>query len=327
MPALLIALLVFALVAGSIVGVCFLAMGTPGATLRRRVQDRLQQIGLPGEGSQDQTAAGDLIKTRPAGPLPAVDRVAGLTSRGFKVERWIQQSGAKMSISAVLLTSFGSGTGIALLAWMLVGQLGIAFAAGVAGLVVPVLVLRKRRRDRLHKFEERFPEALDLISRAIRAGHAFSAGLKMAADELDDPVGQEFRVTFDEQNFGLPLKDALNNLSDRIPNLDVRFFATAVLIQRETGGNLSEILDNLAHVVRERFKILREVRVHTAHGRLTGYVLGALPAVLVVALLFINPDQVNLLFRDRMGQMMLTAAIVLQTIGYVWIKQVVKIEV
>ncbi len=327
MPALLIALLVFALVAGSIVGVCFLAMGTPGARLRRRVQDRLQQIGLPGEGGQDQTAAGDLIKTRPAGPLPTVDRVAGRTWRGFKVERWIQQSGAKMSISAVLLTSFGSGSGIALLAWMLVGQRGIAFAAGVAGLVVPVLVLRKRRRDRLHKFEERFPEALDLISRAIRAGHAFSAGLKMAADELDDPVGQEFRVTFDEQNFGLPLKDALNNLSDRVPNLDVRFFATAVLIQRETGGNLSEILDNLAHVVRERFKILREVRVHTAHGRLTGYVLSALPAVLVVALLFINPDQVNLLFRERMGQMMLTAAIVLQIIGYVWIKQVVKIEV
>ena len=327
MPALLIALLVFALVAGSIVGVCFLAMGTPGARLRRRVQDRLQQIGLPGEGGQDQTAAGDLIKTRPAGPLPTVDRVAGRTWRGFKVERWIQQSGAKMSISAVLLTSFGSGSGIALLAWMLVGQGGIAFAAGVAGLVVPVLVLRKRRRDRLHKFEERFPEALDLISRAIRAGHAFSAGLKMAADELDDPVGPEFRETFDEQNFGLPLKDALNHLSDRVPILDVRFFATAVLIQRETGGNLSEILDNLAHVVRERFKILREVQVHTAHGRLTGYVLGALPAVLVVALLFINPDQVNLLFRERMGQMMLTAAIVLQIIGYVWIKQVVKIEV
>lgn len=327
MPALLIAFLVFALVAGSIVGVCFLAMGTPGATLRRRVQDRLQQIGLAGEAGQDQTAAGDLIKTRPAGPLPTVDRVAGQTSRGFKVERWIQQSGAKMSISAVLLTSFGSCSGITLLAWMLVGQWGIAFAAGVAGLVVPVIVLRKRRRDRLHKFEERFPEALDLISRAIRAGHAFSAGLKMAADELDDPVGPEFRETFDEQNFGLPLKDALNNLSDRVPILDVRFFATAVLIQRETGGNLSEILDNLAHVVRERFKILREVRVHTAHGRLTGYVLVALPAVLVVALLFINPDQVNLLFREPMGQMMLTVAIVLQIIGYVWIKQVVKIEV
>ena len=330
MPALLTALLVFALVAGSIVGVCFLAMGTPGATLRRRVQDRLQQIGLPGEGGhggQNQAAEGGLIKTRPTGPLPTVDRVAGRTSRGFKVERWIQQSGAKMSISAVLLTSFGSGSGIALLAWMLVGQWGIAFAAGVAGLVVPVIVLRKRRRDRLHKFEEQFPEALDLISRAIRAGHAFSAGLKMAADELDDPVGPEFRETFDEQNFGLPLKDALNNLSDRVPSLDVRFFATAVLIQRETGGNLSEILDNLAHVVRERFKILREVRVHTAHGRLTGYVLVALPAVLVVVLLFINPDQVNLLFRERMGQMMLTAAIVLQTIGYVWIKQVVKIEV
>ena len=124
MPALLIALLVFALVAGSIVGVCFLAMGTPGARLRRRVQDRLQQIGLAGAGGQDQTEAGDLVKTRPAGPLPTVDRVAGRTWRGFKVERWIQQSGAKMSISAVLLTSFGSGSGIALLTWMLIGAVG-----------------------------------------------------------------------------------------------------------------------------------------------------------------------------------------------------------
>ena len=132
---------------------------------------------------------------------------------------------------------------------------------------------------------------------------------------------------FDEQNFGLPLKDALENLTLRIPILDVRFFATAVLIQRETGGNLSEILENLAHVVRERFKILRQVRVYTAHGRLTGYVLLALPAVLAMALSFINPEHMNLLFRERMGQMMLVAAMVMQFIGYMWIRQVVKIEV
>ena len=149
----------------------------------------------------------------------------------------------------------------------------------------------------------------------------------MVADEMSEPVGPEFRKTFDEQNFGLPLKDALENLTLRVPLLDMRFFATAVLIQRETGGNLSEILENLAHVVRERFKILRQVRVYTAHGRLTGYVLLALPAVLAIALSFINPEHMNLLFRERMGQMMLLVAIGMQFIGFIWIKQVVKIEV
>ena len=172
------------------------------------------------------------------------------------------------------------------------------------------MFLKFKRTRRLRAFEEMFPEALDLIARALKAGHAFATGLKMAADELGEPVGPEFRKTFDEQNFGLPLKDALENLTLRIPILDVRFFATAVLIQRETGGNLSEILENLAHVVRERFKILRQVRVYTAHGRLTGYVLLALPAVLCIALSFINPDHMNLLFRERLGHILLMVAIV-----------------
>src|SRR5688572_31669036 len=151
--------------------------------------------------------------------------------------------------------------------------------------------------------------------------------MKMVADELDDPVGPEFRKAFEEQNFGLPLKESLNGLAERIPLLDVKFFATAVLIQRETGGNLAEILDNLASVVRERFKIRRQVRVHTAHGRFTGYVLMALPAALGVALSFISPDHMKLLFQERMGQMMLIAAMVMQTVGYIWIRQVIKIEV
>ena len=146
-------------------------------------------------------------------------------------------------------------------------------------------MLKVKRNRRMRAFEEQFPEGLDLISRALKAGHAFATGLKMVADEMPEPVGPEFRKTFDEQNFGLPMKDSLDNLSFRMPLLDVRFFATAVLIQRETGGNLSEILENLAHVVRERFKILRQVRVYTAHGRFTGYVLLALPAVLAIALI------------------------------------------
>jgi tight adherence protein B len=202
-----------------------------------------------------------------------------------------------------------------------------AMVAFVAGLGIQPLLLKHKRSKRIDKFEEHFPEALDLLSRAVRAGHAFSAGMKMVADELEDPVGPEFRKSFDEQNYGLPLKESLNSLADRIPLLDVKFFATAVLIQRETGGNLAEILDNLANVVRERFKIRRQVRVHTAHGRFTGYVLMALPAFLAVALMFINPEHMNLLFEERIGQMMILACIVMQAIGFIWIKQIVKIEV
>ena len=171
------------------------------------------------------------------------------------------------------------------------------------------------------------PEALDLIARALKAGHAFATGLKMVADEMEEPVGPEFRKTFDEQNFGLPLKDALENLTLRIPLLDVRFFATAVLIQRETGGNLSEILENLAHVVRERFKILRQVRVYTAHGRLTGYVLLALPAFLGDRAVVHQPGTHEPAVPRAHGADDADGAIVMQTVGYIWIKQVVKIEV
>jgi tight adherence protein B len=198
---------------------------------------------------------------------------------------------------------------------------------GLVGMAAPFLVLRYKRTKRIRKFEEQFPEALDLLSRAIRAGHAFTTAMGMVAEEALDPVGPEFKKTFDQQNFGLPLKDALNAMPERIPLLDVRFFVTAVLIQRETGGNLSEILDNLAHVVRERFKILRQVRVYTAHGRLTGYVLLALPATLAIALSFINPEHMGLLFSEQMGRVMIMAAIVMQIVGYLWIRQVVKIEV
>ena len=149
----------------------------------------------------------------------------------------------------------------------------------------------------------------------------------MCADELPAPVGYEFKKSFEQQNFGLPLKDVLNEMTERVPILDVKFFVTAVLIQRETGGNLAEILDNLAHVVRERFKILRQVRVHTAHGRFTGYVLLALPAALAAVLAWMNPEHMDLLFKERLGQMMIMGAIVMQTIGYVWIRKVIKIEV
>jgi tight adherence protein B len=233
----------------------------------------------------------------------------------------------KASASGVILTATGLAAIAAIAAVVLLHNAVAMPVAAALGFALPFIVLRQKRVMRLRKFEEQFPEALDLIARSLKAGHAFASGLKMAADEIEDPVGPEFRKTFDEQNFGLPLKDALENLTRRVPLLDVRFFATAVLIQRDTGGNLAEILENLAHVVRERFKILRQVRVYTAHGRFTGYVLLGLPVGLAIALSFINPEHMNLLFRESMGKQMLMGAAVMQTIGYFWIRKVIKIEV
>ena len=322
----MLVLLAFVFGVGIIVAMYFGAMKVPAMMQQRRLDARLQELSAP-PPDEKETGAKALVKVGTLGPMPALDRLIGGTTRGSAFGRWIEQAGVKMSISAVILIAITLSVTFALLGGILSGKTWALALGAVIGFALPFLVLNSKRGRRMRKFEEEFPEALDLISRALKAGHAFATGLKMAADELQEPVGPEFRKTFDEQNFGLPLKDALDNLTHRIPSLDVRFFATAVLIQRETGGNLAEILENLAHVVRERFKILRQVRVYTAHGRFTGYVLLALPAVLGIALAFINPDHMNLLFKEKIGQALLLTAIVMQVIGYFWIKQVIKIEV
>ena len=295
----------------------------PSMLAARRLQRRLEEVS---DVPQMESGA-TVVMNRTEGPLPALDRLAGGTNAGMSLARLIEQSGVNTTPSAIIIASLAADATLALLAWTFAANLLVALVAGIVGLTLPFFWLMRRRSVRLKRFEEQFPEALDLLSRAIRAGHAFQTAMGMVGDELPAPVGTEFKKTFDRQNFGLPLRDAMNELADRVGILDVRFFVTAVAIQRETGGNLSEILDNLAHVVRERFKIQRQVRVHTAHGRFTGYVLLGLPAALAVALSFISPDHMKLLFTDRLGQMMVAVAIVLQTVGFIWIRQVIKIEV
>jgi tight adherence protein B len=323
--------LAFFLGAGLVLGSYFGVTKMPGMLLQRKLEQRLEEVAMGPDLAPD-APEGDgspkaLLKAIEGGPLPAIDKFVGGTTRGSALGRWIEQSGVKTTISAVLLLAVAHAAVVGFLMMMLLKATWGFVLGAMLGFALPFAFLNMKRNRRLRAFEEAFPEALDLIARALKAGHAFVTGLKMVADEMPEPIGPEFRKTFDEQNFGLPLKDALENLTMRVPGLDVRFFATAVLIQRETGGNLSEILENLAHVVRERFKILRQVRVYTAHGRMTGYVLLALPAVLCIALAFINPDHMNLLFRERMGQMLLMVALTMQAIGYFWIRQVVKIEV
>jgi tight adherence protein B len=325
MVPLLIAAGVFVFAAGVVLALYYGATKVPGLMVQRKVEARMADVARrlepePGIGFE-------LVKRQKAGPLPVLDRLVSDTGAGNWIAKLVEQSGSKAGVSAVLVSALALGAAMAITCSLLLRN-AIGMVPGfMLGAAVPFVILLRKRSVRMRKFEEQFPEALDLLSRAIKAGHAFQTAMGMVAEEGAEPMGPEFRKTFEEQNYGLPLKDALNNMSTRMPLLDVRFFVTAVLIQRETGGNLSEILDNLAYVVRERFKILRQVRVYTAHGRMTGYVLLALPAFLAIALMFINPEHMNLLFNERAGRLMIAATVVMQTIGYLWIRKIVNIEV
>jgi len=317
--------IVFLFVTGLIVGGYLAAV--PNNTAGRDLEKRLRDVATPSPSAAEAGMADEsILKRVMEGPLPMLDRLVS-QGAGSRLGLLIEQSGVRTTGSAIVMISIGLAVGLGLLTYLFVPQPLAAPVVALLGAFVPFGYLKHKRSVRLKKFEEQFPEALDVLSRAIRAGHAFQTALGMVADEMPAPVGPEMKKTFDQQNYGLPLKDALNDLAERINIIDVRFFVTAVLIQRDTGGNLSEILDNLAHVVRERFKILRQVRVHTAHGRFTSYVLLSLPAFLAVALSIINPEHMQPMFRERMGQMMLMGGMVLQGLGYLWIKQVIKIEV
>jgi tight adherence protein B len=241
------------------------------------------------------------------------------------LQRSITEAGLKISVATLLLSALS----LALVAYLLVRFVlfssMLAVAAGVGALFVPFIFVRRARINRLRKFEEHFPEAVDLLGRSLRAGHAFTTGVLMAAEEIPSPVGDEFKRLYDQQNFGMSLPDALHGFAARIPLIDARFFATAVLTQRETGGNLGEVLDNLASVIRERFKVKRQVRVLTAHGRITGWILAGFPPALAAAMFAIAPQHMKLLISDPLGIQMIVGALTLQIIGTLIIRKLVDI--
>jgi len=210
---------------------------------------------------------------------------------------------------------------------VLYGNWWLGLVAGLAAVFLPLAYVAIKRMKRLAAFERQFPEVIDLLSRSVRAGHSFSAGMEIVSTDLGEPVSTEFRTTFDEQRFGLPLRDALLNLCDRVPLVDVRLFVIALLVQKETGGNLAEILDNLSHVIRERFRIAGDVRVRTAQGRLTAGILISLPVFMMIIMRVLDPAYVRLLFVDRLGQTMLLVAAFLQVLGGFIIWRIVKIKV
>ncbi|SRR6266545_4033900 len=257
----------------------------------------------------------------------ALDALLGSAGRLVNpVQRTITQSGVKISVGSVFLAS-GCLAGLAYLAvlrFLHLPLVGLGFAAGAAW--IPYGVLRMLRDRRMTKFEEQFPEAIDLLARALRAGHALTTGLSMVADEMRDPVGPEFRQLFDQQNFGMPLPEALKAFAERIPILDAKFFVTAVLTQREAGGNLSEVLDNLSSIIRDRFRVKRQVRVISAHGRITGWILSALPVSLGLFFAITSGDTYRKFYTDPLGIQMIVGALVLQVIGVFIISRIVRIE-
>jgi tight adherence protein B len=195
------------------------------------------------------------------------------------------------------------------------------------GFALPFAYASWQRSKRFHRFEDLFPEAIELLARAVRAGHAFTTALEVIATEIGEPVSGEFRKLFEEQKFGLPIRDALLNFVERVPLVDVKFFVTAVMLQRETGGNLAEILDKLSYVIRERFKILRQVRVYSAQGRLTMMILLGLPPAVVIMMMFVNRDFIWILFTDPLGHLLIAIGAGLQIVGFFMIRRIIQIQV
>jgi tight adherence protein B len=279
-------------------------------------------------GTRVRVAKADIGKSdEPLSTVGALDaalqRWAGLSD---PLKQLLERSGLPMTVGVlVLLTVFVAVTTMAV-SLFLSPYKTPALVLGLLAGTVPYLFVRHKAKKRLALFEEQFPEAIDMIARALRAGHALPTALQLASEEVPDPVGGEFRLLFEKQNFGLSMTDALREFGDRTPLLDARFFVTAVQTQREMGGNLSEVLDRLAAVIRERFKVKRQVRAISAHGRITGLVLGALPPAVAAVLLILSPDHIRLLVDDPIGVYMVTMALVLQCVGVIAIRKIVDVE-
>lgn len=323
--AILLALLTF-LIVGIVVGIIWmLAGGKDGQqdVVRRRMES-VRKAESRGEVSLDLKLVRDDLYSN----VPQLQRLLMRLPLASSLQNYINQAGIRMKAGKFVLWTAVAGLGTYVVINLLFPNFGIGgLALALLALAVPIAVIAVIRMRRLAKFEERFPEALDLIGRAVRAGHAFTTGLEMVSKESSEPVSGEFRATFEEQNFGLPLRDALLNMAERVPLIDVRFFVTALLVQKETGGNLAELLDELSRLIRERFRIYREVKVRTAQGRLTAGILIALPFFMLMVMRFLNPEYVQVLWTDPIGPYILAAAAGLQIIGSLVIWKIVHIEV
>jgi tight adherence protein B len=296
------------------------------ASSRKQMRARLGAMQEPSlhpavEGKEE------LIRQEVLSDIPALHRIFSEIPVMSRLQLYLRQAGLKMRAATLLLVSlvlslvgflFGLMSN---LSWLLIGLSALGAA------MIPLLVVSVKRQRRFSRFEELFPDALDLLARSVLAGHAFTTGFELIADEMPEPVAEEFRTTYDQQNLGLPLSESLQNLIERVPGGDVRLFVTALQIQRESGGNLAEILDNLSKVIRERFKLYRHIKTSTAEGRLSLYFLMALPVVTGILMYLTNPDYMTPLFEEPLGHTFIEVAVGLQILGYFVIRKITSMKV
>lgn len=300
---------------------------------QRRARARLIRQRLAATQAEGPRETLALLRNEMLSRIPALDALLRRSERVSRLQMLLDQAGLSIRAGNLLILCVVSAVLVAGTAYVLAEPLPprevliFMAAAAVLGLVFPYSYVSWLRTRRFQKFETMFPEAIDTLARAVRAGHAFTMALEIICNELSEPVGTEFRKLYEEQKYGMPVRDALINLTARMPLVDVKFFVTAVMLQRETGGNLAELLDNLSYVIRERFKILRQVRVYTAQGRLTMMLLMAMPPVIVVTMLVMKAEFIQPLFADPIGHAFIAAAITLQTVGYFVIRKIIRIQV
>jgi tight adherence protein B len=318
------ALIAFLVVALGTVSLVFLWEWLQESQRKRKMMDNLRSLAnepIAGIGTGSNVFRSAVMQSPWLRPIVA--RVPQIRDAQFL----LQQAGLTWTLQTFLMLSVGMSVALGSTTLILTRAPVVALLATAIGAMLPNMYVRRKRTKRLNAFEEFLPESIDLVGRALRAGHPLSAGFKMAADDGPEPVAGEFRRVFEEQRFGLPLQDSLLALADRINLVDVRILVTAILIQREVGGNLAEILDNLSAVVRERFTIRRQVRVFTAQGRMTGYLLSALPIIIFLLLYMLNPQYMMILFTDPIGKILVTVAVAMQFLGFLWIRKIIRIEI
>jgi tight adherence protein B len=259
--------------------------------------------------------------------IPWLNKLLMKLEFASQLRRMIYQAGLKWTVGRMTLMSLAAGILPGYGALLFTRSLALAIAAGIPLSMVPLGIVVILRRRRFNEFEEGLPKVLDMMVSALRAGHSFNAALGLAAREGPEPISSEFRICFDEQNFGLDLRHAMENLMTRVPLTDLRIAATAVLIQKETGGNLAEVLDNTSEVIRERARLKRQMRVHTAHGRMTGWVIGCLPFALFIVLYILNPQMESMLWKHEMGIKLLYGGGAMMVIGVLVIRKIVRADV
>ncbi|HYG82428.1 MAG TPA: type II secretion system F family protein [Pyrinomonadaceae bacterium] len=301
-------------------------LATRGSDAKRaRLQQRLNEALLHSAHTTDVEVL--LARQELMSEIPALNRALVQIQVATRLKRVLDQADLDITITRLLMFSAMAGMLAGLAASMLTIQLVIIVSAGLVGALIPFVHVFWKRKKRFDKFLEHLPDALELMSRALSAGHAFSEALHMVSIEMPEPISKEFRKTYEEQNLGLSLKLALENLTHRMPLLDLRLCVTAVLIQRETGGNLAEILEKVAYTIRERFRILGDLKTLTTSSRLSAWLLCGLPIGVAVAVTAMNPEYMSILWKDPRGHKLIYLAVALQISGMLIVRKILRIKI